>query len=306
MRLSIVSVAAPSSNTCTRSPAARKKKPCSIEAISHSHGCVAGAQAIHYKRDARNREGRSRSGPDQNQQAHGYSQRIGLEHKARLRSSRSEGAHQLPLLLLSSLSRDVSPTRSHAKQVPRSCEASVAQCLYPASFRVSLETSQQDESIQRRARFRSLRQQLREETSKRRHIANATCTNDRLRPRHRYTHPPWPDPPLLIMSPCAAVAGCLKAATNRFGSAELCMAWRRDKDLLQTSLAEYMRRHTVRAIAEAKRAHPKRTISPGPECGTRDGGVGVDQQSGGSGLQFSPLRLAVAPNFDTCPVQPDP
>ena len=61
MRLSIVSVAAPSSNTCTRSPAARKKKPCSIEAISRSHGCVAGAQAIHYKRDARNREGRSRS-----------------------------------------------------------------------------------------------------------------------------------------------------------------------------------------------------------------------------------------------------
>ena len=111
------------------------------------------------------------SGPDQNQQAHGYSQRIGLEHKARLRSSRSEGAHQLPLLLLPSLSRDVSPTRSHAKQVPRSCEASVAQCLYPASFRVSLETSQQDESRQRRARFRSLRQQLREEQSKRRHIA---------------------------------------------------------------------------------------------------------------------------------------
>ena len=133
----------------------------------------------------------------------------------------------------------------------------------------------------------------------------APTSNDRLRP-HRYTHPLWPDPPLLIMSPCAAVAGCLKAATNRFGSAEQCMAWRRDKDLLQTSLAEYMRRHTVRAIAEAKRAHPKRTISPGPECGTRDAGVGVDQQSGGSGLQFSPLRLAVAPNFDMCPVQPDP
>lgn len=197
MRLSIVSVAAPSSNTCTRSPAARKKKPCSIEAISRSHGCVAGAQAIHYKRDARNREGRSRSvaapassGPDQNQQAHGYSQRIGLEHKARLRSSRSEGAHQLPLLLLSSLSRDVSPTRSHAKQVPRSCEASVAQCLYPASFRVSLETSQQDESIQRRARFRSLRQQLREETSKRRHIANATCTNEQRPPAPPPIHTP--------------------------------------------------------------------------------------------------------------------
>ena len=114
--------------TCTRSPAARKKKPCSIEAISRSHGCVAGAQTIHYKRDARNREGRSRSvaapassGPDQNQQAHGYSQRIGLEHKARLRSSRSEGAHQLPLLLLSSLSRDVSPTRSLV-----ACQASPA------------------------------------------------------------------------------------------------------------------------------------------------------------------------------------
>ena len=130
------------------------------------------------------------SGPDQNQQAHGYSQRIGLEHKARLRSSRSEGAHQLPLLLLSSLSRDVSPTRSHAKQVPRSCEASVAQCLYPASFRVSLETSQQDESIQRRARFRSLRQQLREETSKRRHIANATCTNEQRPPAPPPIHTP--------------------------------------------------------------------------------------------------------------------
>ena len=86
-------------------------------------------------------------------------------------------------------------------------------------------------------------------------------------------------------------------------------------DLLQTSLAEqsvlttlYMLMQTLygHTVAEAKCAHPKRTISPDPECGIRDAGVGVDQQSGGSGLQFSPLRLAVAPNFDTCPVQPDP
>ena len=39
----------------------------------------------------------------------------------------------------------------------------------------------------------------------------------------------------------------------------------------------------------------------------RDAGVGVGQHSaGGSGLQFKPLRLAVAPYFDTYPVQPDP
>ena len=39
----------------------------------------------------------------------------------------------------------------------------------------------------------------------------------------------------------------------------------------------------------------------------RDAGVGVGQLSGGgSWLQFKPLRLAVAPYFDTYPVQPDP
>ncbi len=114
------------------------------------------------------------------QMAHGYSQRIGLERKHA--GSGSTGA--LPLLMLPSLARDESPgIGGHRRRVPPRLPGfnvtevegfGVAQCLYPASHGVALEAAKAKESRDRRARFRVLQQQLRDERAKRRHAHDRT------------------------------------------------------------------------------------------------------------------------------------